>query len=106
VGKKQPRHGMNLRDALRAARDLGCSIRSVNRTGEIIVSHPSCAQRIVVNSRRKDAPRALTAFLMAVQGFEATPAPRAARPANGPHTRSHGVTGARPTGGSRPKKGR
>jgi hypothetical protein len=67
---------MNLREALRAARDLGCNAQHLRRTGEIIVSHPSIARRIVVNSRRKDATRELTAFLLAVQGFELTPPPQ------------------------------
>jgi hypothetical protein len=97
---------MNLRDALRAARDLGCCIRQINRTGEIIVSHPSVDRRIVVNSRRKDAPRELTALLLAVQGFELVPVPSPPRAPIGPQTRAQRAANAGSRGGSRPRKRR
>lgn len=52
--------GCNLRDADARFRELGGSVRNINRTGENAYWHPSLMRQIVVNSRRKDAPRALT----------------------------------------------
>jgi len=60
-------HGMNLRDARRAAQQLGCLITHPRRTGEEIYRHSSAASSIRVNSRRKDAPRKLTAWLLSIQ---------------------------------------
>lgn len=55
------------RQALAFARQLGCEVAWLQRTGEIMVSHPSILRRIRINGRRKDAPRKLTAFLADVQ---------------------------------------
>jgi hypothetical protein len=58
-------HGCNLRPALVYARSRGCTIRQPRRTGELVISHSACPrERIRLNARRKDAPRALTAFLL------------------------------------------
>ena len=54
--------GMNLRDALREASHLGCTVSCPNRTGEILVSSTN-GKRVRVSSGRKDAPRALTTML-------------------------------------------
>ena len=54
--------GMNLADAVKAARELGCSISEYPGTGEIRIvivgRHP-----LRLNRRRKDAPRILTSLL-------------------------------------------
>lgn len=55
--------GMNLREALSTARGLGCTIAQIRGTGELIVSHPQVERRVVINRRRKDAPRELTTML-------------------------------------------
>jgi len=55
--------GMNLRDAIREARRLGCSVERISGTGEIRVFHPEFPKPIRLNSRRKDSPRDLTAKL-------------------------------------------
>ena len=57
-------HGCNLLQALRYAQDRGCTLSLPRRTGELLVSHPAVlGQRVRINRRRKDAPRALTRFL-------------------------------------------
>jgi hypothetical protein len=57
-------HGCNLLVAIRYARDQGCTVSQPRRTGELVVSHPAMSgERVRVNGRRKDAPRALTTFL-------------------------------------------
>lgn len=53
---------MNLREGLKEARQLGCSIRIKRGTGEVRVRHPGY-KTLNLNSRRKDAPRALTMLL-------------------------------------------
>jgi len=58
--------GCNLLQALRVARELGCTITPVRRTGERRISHPSLRGSVRVNCRRKDAPRQLTKFLQEV----------------------------------------
>jgi hypothetical protein len=58
-------HVCNLRPALIYARSRGCTIWQPRRTGELVVSHSACPrERIRLSARRKDAPRALTAFLL------------------------------------------
>jgi hypothetical protein len=52
----------NLREALRRARALGLRCWKLNRTGEVAVANRD-GYRVVVNSRRKDAPRALLVLL-------------------------------------------
>lgn len=96
VGKSNyVQHGMNLRQALQAAVNMGCDIKKLRRTGEVIVSHPSLPLRVVVNSRRKDCPRALSALLRRVQGFETSPSPVPARPANARQAAAQAVDRAR-----------
>jgi NACalpha-BTF3-like transcription factor len=58
--------GANLRDCEKLAKQLGCDIETVNGTGEIRFSHPTIQKSIRVGGRRKDAPRALTAWLNGV----------------------------------------
>ncbi len=53
-------HGKNLRDVRKAWRDLGGQIINRRGTGEEVYRHPRWPKPIVVNKRRKDAPRALT----------------------------------------------
>lgn len=54
--------GMNLDDVLRLARRIGISVSQVRRTGELRLSVPQFGQ-VKFNARRKDAPRAVTAFV-------------------------------------------
>jgi len=62
----QVHHGMNSRDALRVARKLGCGER--RKGGEIILFHATLNRRQVIEdpTRRKDASRAFTSFLLAI----------------------------------------
>ncbi len=55
--------GMNLRDALRKWEEVGGSVERRRGTGEFVCSHPGLDRRVVLNSRRKDAPRQLTTSL-------------------------------------------
>jgi hypothetical protein len=55
--------GINLRDAFRYALKNGYSFEHRRRTGEKFVRHPDQTKPIVINCRRKDAPRALICFL-------------------------------------------
>jgi hypothetical protein len=55
--------GANLSDCIKIARDLGCQIEPVCRTGEIRFSHALVSKRVTVNGRRKSAPRPLTTWL-------------------------------------------
>jgi hypothetical protein len=59
--------GMSLRKALKAAHRLGCEISIPRRSGEVRIDHPKMKERQNVNSRRKDAPRALTCALLQLQ---------------------------------------
>jgi hypothetical protein len=53
--------GMNARDALAYARELGCTVHPRRRTGEIVVV--SRLGTVCINGRRKDSTRALTVLL-------------------------------------------
>lgn len=55
--------GMNRRDALSLAHNLGCAIDYVHASGEVRVSHPLMPKSVTINNRRKDADRWLTCFL-------------------------------------------
>jgi len=59
-------HGINLKDGLSIARTMGCTVEPRRRTGEIQVVDPVSRRRVLVNGRRKDAPRALTRFLKSI----------------------------------------
>jgi hypothetical protein len=63
-------HGMNLKNGLAIARMMGCSVEPRRRTGEIRIVDPASRRRVLVNGRRKDAPRALTRFLKSVTGID------------------------------------
>lgn len=54
---------MNRRDALAVAKELGCCVKPLRRTGEVLVSHPSLVRPIRINNRRKDTGRILTVAL-------------------------------------------
>lgn len=58
-----PASGMNRRDALVVAKELGCHVKRVRRTGELRISHPNLMKPIRINSRRKDTGRILTVAL-------------------------------------------
>ena len=55
--------GMDLVKALRIAKDIGCQVVPVRRTGEIRVSHADALRSCLVNARRKDCSRRLVVFL-------------------------------------------
>ncbi len=55
--------GMNLREALEVAEELGCTVRPRRGTGEFIVSHPRWGRTIRVSRGRRDCPRLLTVLL-------------------------------------------
>jgi hypothetical protein len=58
-----PVSGMNRRSALGLAKELGCRVERVRRTGEVRVSHPELQRPIRINARRKDTGRILTVAL-------------------------------------------
>ena len=58
-------NGMNLREAIRVARDLGIAVEDVRRTGEIRFRARGMAP-VVQNARRKDATRAVVRLLRRV----------------------------------------
>ena len=58
--------GSNLRDVTAAFRALGGSVCNIRRTGEDIYSHPAAERTVRVNSRRKDAPRALSQMIVKI----------------------------------------
>jgi hypothetical protein len=51
--------GMNMRDAMNECRALGVHYAIIRRTGELRFNFPGF-RPVVVNSRRKDAPRILS----------------------------------------------
>ncbi len=55
--------GASLREALRYAERRGCRVSDRRRTGEKVIVHRSEIRPVVVNGRRKDAPRALIRYL-------------------------------------------
>lgn len=55
--------GMNLRESLAHARRLGASVVHPRRTGEVRLQHPLMPKPVLANSRRKDSPRKVTAWL-------------------------------------------
>jgi hypothetical protein len=54
---------LSLRDALRIAEKLGCTITYPRRHGEVRVWHPSCVNALNINNRRKDAAQRLVSLL-------------------------------------------
>jgi hypothetical protein len=66
--KNMPSAGANLRHVYRFARDLGCDIAPIRRTGEDRVMHPLFRPGVKVDARRKDCPRHLSVYLKRVVG--------------------------------------
>ena len=64
--------GMNLLEAVRAARRLGVRIEHLRKTGEYRLSHPLVAIRLKCNCRRKSASRKTVSFLQKVAAACAT----------------------------------
>lgn len=58
--------GMNLREALRYARQNGCEIQVLRRTGEISLWHPTLKTSVKQDKRRKDATRLVVNWLRTV----------------------------------------
>jgi hypothetical protein len=58
----------NLRESLALASRLGCSVRPINRTGEVRVLPPSGGKPVTVNARRKDSPRSLLVMVRRFDG--------------------------------------
>ena len=54
---------LTLREALRLALNLGCTVEQVRGTGEVRVSHPMQSRTVRLNSRRHDAPKVLMVLL-------------------------------------------
>lgn len=55
--------GMNLLNAVRAARRLGGRVELLRKTGEYRFSHPLVPTRVKCNCRRKSASRKTVRFL-------------------------------------------
>jgi hypothetical protein len=55
--------GISLRAALRYAERIGCFIRERRRHGELILRHARAVKPFVTSVRRRDASRALIAWL-------------------------------------------
>lgn len=64
--KTDVHHGMNRADLDRILVALGGHIEILRRTGDIAYSHRLLSRRPRGNSRRKDAPRHLTQFVLDV----------------------------------------
>jgi hypothetical protein len=60
MGRAWGHHGMNLKAAIRVFESFGGSIFPRRRTGELVCRHEANNGDIVVNGRRKSAPRVLT----------------------------------------------
>jgi hypothetical protein len=58
-------NGINLRDAMTIARSLGVTVTWIRRTGEVRFEYPGMPP-VKQNARRKDATRAVVAFLRSV----------------------------------------
>lgn len=58
--------GMPMRDAIRAAELLGCSIESGHRGGEIRFRHVLVVDSAVCHQARKDAPWRLVTWLLGI----------------------------------------
>ncbi len=63
--KLYARVSLSMRDAIRLAERLGCTIR--HQGGDYMIAHQATNRRIRVNSRRKDVPRALVTFLRKIE---------------------------------------
>ena len=59
-------HGMNRADLDRFFDSIGGQISFPRRTGDVVYSHPALREKARANSRRKDATRELTSFVMKV----------------------------------------
>lgn len=55
-------HGMNMRDALRAAEAVGIRLRY--HAGEVTLYHRCMRRQTTATVHRKDAPRELTSYLL------------------------------------------
>lgn len=56
--------GMSLKDALSEAKELGCTVEPIKRTGEVAVISPNKGEkRLRLNNRRKDAPDVLITLI-------------------------------------------
>ena len=60
--------GMNLKPALCAALQIGCTVSDKRRTGELVIVHPAQRKPCRVNGRRKDAPLHLVCWLRQLLG--------------------------------------
>lgn len=58
--------GIALREAVKLARKLGGAVTPQHKTGELLFVHPSTSERVRVNGRRKDTPRALVVWLRSI----------------------------------------
>lgn len=58
-------HGINLIDAIAAAKRLGVTVEAKRRTGEVRFQYGDRSQ--LQNARRKDATRRVVAFLKRVE---------------------------------------
>lgn len=62
--------GMNLSAAIDVAKQLGCTVQNLRRTGELIFRHPMIPTTVRINGRRKDCPREATSFLREVASLQ------------------------------------
>lgn len=62
---------ISLREALKAARGLGCSTEIATGTGEVIVTPPRPHRRLRINCRRKDATAKLVTLLRRLEAEHA-----------------------------------
>lgn len=63
-------HGINLSHLIRRAPAIGIQVSNVRRTGELRFSHAGLRKTVRINGRRKDAPRALTAYFAAAERLQ------------------------------------
>lgn len=61
---------LRMRDAIKIAERLGCKVRDVNRTGEMLVTHSAWPRPIRLNKRRTDTTQQLVAWLRKLPGAQ------------------------------------
>ena len=62
--------GINLRDALVIAHQVGCQVEHRDGTGEIKINHPNWRKCVFVNVNRKDCPRVISSRLSRLLGTD------------------------------------
>jgi hypothetical protein len=70
-------HGMNRKDALDEAKDLGAAVVFPRKTGEFRLSHPLMPKTVTGNNREKGVGRHVSSWLMSLAKKKAPKPPSA-----------------------------